>query len=343
MTDTVLKAFDTQANFCRQSGSAMTATILQTLGRIIDHRSRTGARILDWPGHPMADALTLRIAGGLNALARSGQDEALTALYRSGEGDWDAVLARVLAEWDDWLFPWLDSAPQTNEVARSGVLWPGLLTIAEQFGPKLELIELGASGGLNLNMDRFGYDLGGRLSGDLRSPLRFVPVWQGAPPPQCPIDIAGRSAVDLNPLDLTDPAVADHLLAYIWPDQPERIARAEAAIRIACAHPPLVEKADGAEWLEKRLAEPQAEGVTRVIYHSVALQYFPREGRARVEAAIEAAGQGATEDRPLAWLSMEFREVVTVMELRLRCWPAFEEDVLLARAHPHGARVEWLV
>jgi hypothetical protein len=341
MTDKIHDAFALQAKFCRQTGSPLTARVLDALIAVMDRTTRTGARILDWPGDPMIDALKLRIAGGLNALARSGRDAELTALYAARDGDWTGVIGRVLKAYDDWLHPWLDSAPQTNEVARSGVLWPGMMEIARRFGPKLEILELGASGGLNLNMDRFAYDLGGVKAGDAGSAVRIAPEWSGPPPAAAPVEIVARAGVDLNPLDMTDTAVAERMLAYIWPDQTDRVARAEAAIAVARAFPPPVEAGDGAAWIERRLAEPQAAGVTRVVYHSVALQYFPREGRARVRATIEAAGAAATAERPLAWLSMEFPEIVTTAHLTLRCWPGDDATETLALAHPHGARVDW--
>ena len=342
MSDAILDAFRLQATFCRSSGSALTADVLTALSLVMDRSNRTGARILDWPGDPMVDALKLRIAGGLNALARSGQDAELTALYAARTGDFTGILARVLRHWDDWLFPWLDSPPQTNEVARSGVLWPGMMEIARRFGPKVELLELGASGGLNLNMDRFGYDLGCMRSGDPQSAVQLAPAWDGPSPATAPLEIVARAGVDLNPLDLADPAVADRMLAYIWPDQEERVARAKAAIDLARRFPPPIAKADGADWIEAQLALPQSPGVTRVVFHSIALQYFPPEGRARVRTAIQAAGKRATPDRPLAWLSMEFIGQVITAELRLQCWPGSGETELLARTHPHGARVEWL-
>lgn len=341
MSDRIRDAFALQASYCRATGSPLTAEVLTALIAVMDRDTRTGTRILDWPGDPMVNALKLRIAGGLNALARSGGDEALTALYTAREGDWPGVIGRVLRDWDDWLYPWLDSPPQTNEVARSGVLWPGLLEIARRFGPKIELLELGASAGLNLNMDRFAYDLGGVASGDPASGVRIAPIWSGNPPVAVPVEIVARTGVDLNPLDLTDPAVAARMMAYIWPDQADRVARAEAAIAVARAHVPPVEQGDGADWIEARLREPQAESVTRVVYHSIALQYFPAEGRARVRAAIEDAGARATADKPLAWLSMEFRGVVISAELQLQCWPGDAEPRLLATSHPHGAHIDW--
>ncbi len=340
MTDVILNAFRLQAGFCRQTGSEMTGRILDELAAVLDHSTQTGARILDWPGDPMIDALMLRIAGGLNALAHDGRDPELSRLYAKRTGDFEAVLARVLRDHDDWLLPWLDSPPQTNEVARSGVLWPGMMTIAARFGPDLEILELGASGGLNLNMDRFAYLLGDTVTGDAQSKVSIAPVWNGASPDDAPVRIVARGGVDLNPLDLTDDTVAEHMLAYIWPDQDDRIARAKAAIAIAKAFPPRVAQGDGADWIEQQLLEPQPAGVTRVVYHSIALQYFPREGRQRVRDAIHAAGARATVERPLAWLSMEFAEAVTSASLDLTCWPGGERQTL-AQVHPHGAHVNW--
>lgn len=335
-------AFRLQASHCAATGSPLTAAIVGALADVLDQSTRTGARILGWPADPMTDALKLRIAGGLNALARSGEDAALSAFYRTQQGDAAALLRRVIAQYDNWLLPWLDSAPQTNEVGRSAVLWPGVMAVAARFGPQVELLELGASGGLNLNMDRFGYDLAGVRSGDASSGVQLRPAWSGSVPTLAPVDVVARAGVDLNPLNMADPVVANRMLAYIWPDQLDRVQRAEAAIAIANRAPPPVEQSDGADWIEHRLATAQDSGVTRIVYHSIALQYFPPEGRDRVHAAIAAAGARATSERPFAWLTMEFHDQITLAELRLTCWPGDGRHQLLARCHPHGARIEWL-
>lgn len=334
-------AFRQQASFCAKAGSPMTAQILDTLAVTLDRTTRTGAAILDWPGDPMVDALKLRIAGGLNALARSGQDRALSALYAARAGDFAGMFQRVFADWDDWLFDWLAGPPQTNEVARSGMLWPGIMQVAQQFGPDIELIELGSSAGLNLNMDRFGYDLGGVLSGDARSTVQLKPEWEGPPPLATPINLIARCGVDQNPLDVSDTEVADRLLAYVWPDQDDRIMRIKAAIALARAFPPPVETGDAAQWIESKLATAQAKGVTRVVFHSIVLVYLSPEGRARVTTALHEAGAKATRERPLAWLSMEFHRRTAQAELRLTCWPGGETR-LLAHCHPHGAAINWV-
>ena len=342
MSELVRQAFRKQAALCHAVGSPLTAQIVATLAEVIDQSTQTGARILDWPGDVLIDALPLRIAGGLNALVRGQKNARLAALYASGSGDFAGVLADALAQHDAVLSAWLESAPQTNEVARSGMLWPGMIEIARRFGPRLELLELGASGGLNLNMDRYGYDFGGVRAGDPASAVQLAPDWAGPLPAVSPVEIVGRRGVDLNPLDLTDRTVADHMLAYIWPDQPLRLARAEAAIAILCAHPPVIDRADGADWIVEQLARPQCEGVTRVVYHSIALQYFPPDARARVRDAIGEAGARATPARPLAWLAMEFRDTVsTAPELTLSCWPGSGQVERLATLHPHGASIIW--
>lgn len=329
-------------------GSPLTAAVIDALVTVLGDRdspvaqTATARRVLAWEEDPTKDALPLRLAGGLHALARSGADAELAAGYAAGAGvDWVALLTRVLAQYDAQLQPWLDSPPQTNEVGRSGILWPALMVVAKYFGPKVEILELGASGGLNLNMDRFGYTLGGASSGDAASPLHLTPDWKGPAPDGAPVEIVARAGVDLQPLDMTDDAVAARMLAYIWPDQKQRVANAEAAITIAKTYPPPVEQADGVTWLAERLAQPQAAGVTRVIYHSIALVYFPEAAQAAVTAMIETAGNRADADHPLAWISYEAPGNVGLPDLTLRTWPGDGAPVKLATAHPHGTSIEW--
>lgn len=341
MSDAIRDAFRQQAAGCRVMNSPLTAEMLETLAKILDRHSRTGARILDWPGDPMADALKLRIAGGLHALARLGKDAGLTALYETGAGDFDAVLKRVLIEWDDWLYPWLGSPPQTNEVGRSAALMAGLVVAAKRLAMPIELLELGSSAGLNLNLDRFYYKLGDLEAGPTDAAVRIAPEWQGdAPVGQWP-QIVARYGVDQNPLNVRDEAISARLLAYCWPDQHDRLARLEAAIATARAHPPAVEAGDAADWIERKLAEPQSAGTARMVMHSVFWQYMPAHAQVRTEAAILKAGGLATEDRPLGWLSFEpDPPAISPMQLRLRLWPSGEE-LHLAACHPHGASISW--
>src|SRR3546814_11954666 len=87
-------------------------------------------------------------------------------------------------------------------------------------------------------IDRYHYDLGGVQVGPRPGIIAFTPEWQGNHPPQHPIAIASLKGCDVTPVDLTDPAQALRLKAYIWPEHPVRFARLEAAIAAAKADPP---------------------------------------------------------------------------------------------------------
>ena len=339
----VRAAFGVQAGWNRRLGADFTARLCDLLGGLLDRSTATGARILDWPGDPFADALMLRLTGGLNALVRSGDLPGLAALYPPHPDPSDADLAAALATalHDDRLLPWLDSAPQTNEVARSGVLMPGLLTIAAHTRLPLALFELGASAGLNLRLDAYRYTLGGIDFGPADAPLHLAPEWEGPPPPAGNLRVVARRGVDLIPLDVRDPAQRDRLLAYVWPEQVARIARLNAALDAAAADPPPVDAGDAAAWVEAHVAP--VEGRCGVVFHSIAFQYFPSETQARIAAHMAAHGALATPSAPLAWLRFELEQADAGAPptLRLTLWPG-GDGRRLAHAHPHGVSVRWL-
>jgi hypothetical protein len=335
-----IAAFAKQGWACRGMGSPLTGDVLDALADCLDATTTTGRRIMAWPVEPLADALPLRLAGGLHALARSGKAPALTALYE-GQGEALAVLRDVIAAHDDWLEAWLASPPQTNEVMRSAALMAGLMVVAARFDQPIELLELGSSAGLNLNLDRFDYTLGGVRVGDPTSGVKIAPVWNGAPPPLASPDIVARAGVDIRPVDLSDDESAQRLIAYVWPDQTERLARIEAAIAIARAYPPDVTQGDAAEWVERRLSLPQPAGTARVIMHSVFWQYLPPQTQAQISASIKQSGLRASADRPLAWIRFEPLDSLYTMALTVRMWPDGVEHHL-ANCHPHCAHIDWL-
>ena len=57
---------------------------------------------------------------------------------------------------------------------------------------------------------------------------------------------------------------------------------------------------------------------------------------------MEAAGQTATAESPLAWLALEANRETYRHELVVRYWPGNEAPVKLGEAHAHGAWVKWL-
>lgn len=330
--------FAAQAETCRAMGSPFTGRLLDLLPQALPEGA-FAARIAGWAGDPRADALALRAAGALHALARSGRAPVLAALYPPAGAPDAATLAESIRADDGFLAGFLDSAPQTNEAARSAVLLGGLLHLSDETGMPLELLEIGASAGLNLIPDHYRYDLGeGRVWGGAAARPVIASAWRGAIPPlEAPLRIEGRAGVDLAPID---PAQRPSpLLAYVWPDQAARLDRAGAALDRLAATPWRVERGDAAEWLDDRLARPQPEGRARVVAHTIMWSYLPEATRARIEAALAAAGARATAARPLARLSMEIDADKGSAAVDLAIWPGGVRR--LGRCCFHGSWVDW--
>lgn len=337
-------AFQIQANYCHANEAPITAGVCEALVRSLDRGTAVGRTVLDWPGNPVADGLALRLVGGLHALARSGNAAMLGTLFAgrmTDAGARAAIVAAALHKHDAVLRPWLDSPPQTNEPGRSAGLMAGLLWLASRFPLPIELIEIGSSAGLNLLIDRFAFNLGGVRAGPAKSPVTIEPEWRGAPPPAASVDIASVRGVDIAPIDVLDDAQATRLKGYVWADHPMRFDRVAAAIEMIREKPVALEKGDAADWVEARLAKRQPKGTMRVLMHSIMWQYLSETAKARIEAAMAAAGAKANADAPLAWVSLEADRTLNRHDLTVRYWPGGAEPIPLAHAHAHGFWVEW--
>lgn len=329
-----------QAEVARAIGSPFVADVLAASARLLAHAPRTAAMLAQWRGDPAAAAVAMRFNAALHALARRDTPAVLGALYRGEHRDVAAAVRAALAEHDTFIADWMRDPPQTNEVGRAASILAALMVVRRRFDLPVELLELGSSAGLNLNLDRYAYDLGGVRAGDPASPVRIAPEWRGAPAPEEPVAVAAARGVDLSPLDARDPATCDRLMAYVFADQPARSARLGHALEIARRHAPCVERADAATWLIEQLARPQPVGRCRAVFHSMVLQYVDAAARRRIVRSIAAAGGRADESRPLAWISFEWTRLRTAVELRLTCWPGGETRVL-ATCHPYGAWIDW--
>ncbi|KQM72379.1 DUF2332 domain-containing protein [Sphingomonas sp. Leaf20] len=338
-------SFRIQADYCRAMAAPITARVCTALVEAVDRESATGRRVLDSPGEPVADALALRLVGGLHALHRAGIDPPLSTVFSGAETDPArviAILRATLRMQDAVLLPWLDGPPQMNEAGRSAGLMTGLLQLAARYGPAFEVLEIGSSAGLNLLIDRYRFDLGGVMVGPDESPLTIRPEWRGVAAPRARVVIRSTRGVDIQPVDLAAPKAAMRLEAYVWVDAAERQARLAAAISMVRERGVDLVRGDAADWVEARLAEPQAAGVTRVLMHSVVWQYLPPAGRARIRAAMAAAGERATVERPLGWVMMEPNRDLHRHEVRVQGRPGASGMELVALTHAHGAWVEAL-
>lgn len=343
-SELIRQSFLRQAKACADLGSPFTARLCTLAAERLNGDSSVGATVLGWPGNPdgTGDALALRLAGTLHGLVRSGQDAALSAVYPPHEVDddnlWVAVEAALRRD-ETFILDRLASAPQTNEVRRSSALLPGFLTIAALTGKPLILSEVGASAGLNLQWDRYSYQLG-HFNWGKASAVELAPRWEGPPPSQAAIEIAERAGCDLNPLDPASQHDCLRLFSYIWADQQDRLDRTAAALEMATESRLKVEKADAIDWLHKRLATSRP-GMTHVIYHTIAWQYLPPALKAEGEALIAGAGARATEAAPLARLQLEADGKPEGAALLLTLWPTGETREI-GRADFHGRWVKWI-
>ncbi len=340
-THDVAAAIAWQADHAANNGAPCTARVVRAQLALLSGETETGRRLASWPGIPLEDALPLRLAGGFHHLVLSGADLRLAAVYRGEVTDQNAVDALIVdlaRQHDAALLPWLDGPPQTNEAGRSASIMAALLWLSPRMGPRFELNELGASAGVNTMMDRYHYELGGTEVGPADSPMRIMPEWRGPAPVPAPVEITSIQGCDRAPVNLADPAEALRLKSYVWAEVTERMARIDAAIRLAGEQPPTLTQMDAGDWVDQRLSAPLAEGTTRVFYHSIVWQYLPPETRARITAAITGAGEAG---QRIAWIMLETNRETFRHELTVRFWPGGAEPVLLGEAHAHGAWVAW--
>ncbi len=341
--DGIRHTFALQAEACEALGSGFTASLCRRFGAHLSLDTAVGKLVLEWSGDPSpsADSIPLRLCGGLHALVLSGRDAALAQLYpphRDTAPDWPVIEA-ALAAHEAFLLDWMTSPPQTNEVGRSGIVWPAMMMIAQETGKPLRLLEVGASGGLNLQMDRFAYRFGGAEAGIPGSKVRIAPEMRGEAVSVVETDIADRTGCDINPLDPTDDADALRLRAYVWPDQADRLARLDGALALARQHPIEIESIDAIQWLERELEAPRSS-VCTVIYSTIAWQYLPEAARAQGAELIDEAGRRTSEDAPLVWLRFEADGQSPGAGITVQMWPDGSVRQL-GRADFHGRWLDW--
>jgi hypothetical protein len=356
----LLEAFDRQIAWCRLP-APFSARVLRRTRRWLVSDAAAAAALAEVAQDPLAAAVPLRWLGGLHHLALRGlapwaplwSDASQDGPFENRPLDhrlddairqaWTAQRAALQAA--------LSLPPQTNEVQRSVAMLPGLLHVAAQSRRPLELLEIGASAGLNLWCDRYRYEHGPWQWGDAASGLTLRCDWQGPSPvaasatstASAPLHVARRAACDAQPIDLRRPDESLRLASFIWPDQAERLARLHRARHLVAgwmAESGLaVEASSAVDFLRRELPGRRA-GHALVLMHSVVWQYIDAPEQQGITALVEAAGALASVDAPLAWLRLEPSAQDGSVALRCRYWPA-GQDVLLAAAHPHVAHLTW--
>jgi hypothetical protein len=238
---------------------------------------------------------------------------------------------------------------QTNEVGRCAVFLPALGRLADEVG-RLARLDVGASAGLTLLLDRFEYHY--RPGGDVGGPSSVVLTagTRGAVPVPRAMPAFGASCgIDLAPLDVTDPDAARWLEACCWPDQVDRFRRLHAAIELARRDPPELLAGDAVTETGAVLERLAPRGHP-VVTNSWALNYFDGDGRRRLVDELDRVG--ATHD--LSWVCIESPSQTPELpwppntpdrdhtHLLLATWRGGHRTVSrLARCHPHGFWLHW--
>lgn len=321
-------AFALQAEACRALAAPQTAELCEALARAVaDDPGPVGDRIRNWLGDPSyhGDSVPLRLNGAMQALV-------LTGALPSAPTEPDHII-ETFQDYESWFLEWLEHAPQTNEVGRAAVLITACWFLSSIWYRDFDLLELGASAGLNLNFPL--YDINKNKNDD--AAVNLTPEWRGTRPVSMPVLFGAARGVDLNPLDARQDAL--RLMAYVWPDQPQRLERLREALKIAARHPPQVDRGDAGSWLVDRLGQPPVRG--RFVYHTVAAQYFPPATRAMIETALQKAGAATTAGKPLCHFSME-ADGASGTALHLRLWDRGRmRHWHLGRAHAHAQWIDW--
>lgn len=252
--------------------------------------------------------------------------------------NWEIIRATVLAR-----------STQTNEVGRLATLVPAFAAIQARSGRPLALIEVGASAGLCLYPDRFGYRWRTRDRVVCTSPTADAPVLTCAVsgpaplPPHVPV-VGWRRGLDLNPLDVRNQDAMAWLRTLVWPEQHERRARLAAAVDLVRRDPPRLLRGDVFAKLPELIsAAPPDHAV--VVFHSAVLAYLEPEWRRQFSAQMSQLVAAGT----CSWVSNESKRVLPELTAT---GPTVPDDLAtfvlgvdgraVAWTHGHGASMTWL-
>jgi hypothetical protein len=296
---------------------------------------------------PTGSVIQLRLLAGIFRLVLTGRAPDLQPYYACLGGAeppveaWP-VMRQVIADHPDELHEALAIAPQTNEVGRSVALLVGLFDLVTASGcDRVRLLELGASAGLNQLLDRFHVVGDGWSWGPVGSPVQLLGAVHGAIEP-VELEIVGARGCDLDPVDPTSDRGRLRLTSFVWPFDVHRHERLAGALRLAAAHPPVVDRASASSWLTARLADLAPEPSTlTVIWHSVTQLYWPAAEVAAVQAALSSYGR----DHRVAEVGMEYASVgdpAAKPEVHTTYWSGGEGPPrrrLVGIAHDHGIPV----
>ncbi|MBA2445447.1 MAG: DUF2332 domain-containing protein [Nocardioidaceae bacterium] len=296
-----------------------------------------------WEAAPEGSVVQLRLLAGLFRIVLTGRAPELVPYYPCLGGieppaeAWPRV-RDVLVRHTGELHDALDVAPQTNEVGRSTALLVGLFAAVRRTGlSRVRLLEPGASAGLNLLVDQFRFVNPDWEFGPIDSPLMLADGVQGDVSAMA-FEVVARRGCDLQPVDATTDEGQLRLRSFVWPFQPQRHERLNAALVVAGRFPITVDRRGAGEWLEEQLSGPVDADVLTVVWQSITRLYWPAEEVKRVEAAVGRAASSAV----IAHIAMEYPSEGPSVAAELTLAVSGATPEILATVGDHGTPVALL-
>ncbi|WP_375199329.1 DUF2332 domain-containing protein [Bacillus sp. RS11] len=206
--------------------------------------------------------------------------------------------AFVLSHSDELKALFQEKLVQTNEIRRCSYLYPMMTEIYERHQKPLAFIEIGASAGLQLGMDRYNYYYNEKLH-ITNSENAFVlssenrgeslPASITNPPVVCQ-----RIGIDLNPIDIHDEEELRWLQALIWPEHQERRLLLNQALPILKELNLQLMKGDAIKLLKEISSDINPDAML-VVYHTHVANQIPMELRLELIEQLKEVSK----ERPL--------------------------------------------
>jgi hypothetical protein len=251
---------------------------------------------------------------------------------------------------------------QMNEAARCTQIALGIAAVHGQ--EPIALIDLGTGAGLGLQLDRYRYEIDGQRTGPPAAGLTLTCEARGdrrPPRPELPA-LAVRAGIELDPVDLGDPAARAWLEACS-PPEASALTRLELAIDVSRQSPARIVAGEAVVALPGVLASVPPE-LPLIVTDAYLAVFLSPADRAKLFTILSEASR----TRPVTWLSLDplvplgpfgrdsvqglpvpaslvsdYQEHGVFAVLGARTFDrATEGGTLLARAHPSGRWVEWL-
>ncbi len=332
-------AGELQARLCRNGGSPTYEAIINALVATLEG-DRTATKLLRSDGRPAeSTVLYLRLLAPVHRIALTDRSCPLRQYLPSTGGSLDPGRAvdaffEVVEEHEDLVLEGMAADVQTNDVGRSAALSAAVNVL----GGQLRLLEIGASAGLNLWMDRYRVVANEhRAWGPADSPVLLTGNFESGQPPTKEWTVVDRRGCDLHPLDLADPSAQLALRSFVWPEHVDRLRLLDAAMSIA--GPMEVDAQSAGPWLRSQLRSLPA-GVTTVVFHSIVIPYVAKGERAEIVDAVAEAGAQADAEHSLAWVTFEPTAGYDGVWLSCRQFPG-DTWMRLATSTPHARQINW--